>query len=293
LIDLHFLSNDGMIFYLCDSRSIKAMNFEQISSLQNPKIRNILKLQKASERRLQNLCTVEGIRELKIAVLGGNAIKQFFFCPEIAGKEIIAWIRDVKLDEGQVYEISKPVFERVAYRDSTEGIYALVEQKSLKLDNIKLKNNPLVLVIESVEKPGNLGAILRTADAACLDAILICDPQTDIYNPNVIRSSIGAVFVNQVSVCSSIDAIKWLKRNGLKSFAAAPGSKSFYHEANFNTPSAIIMGSEATGLSKTWLEACDEQILIPMLGKMDSLNVSTSAAILIFEAMRQRGFKVK
>jgi len=267
--------------------------FEKIASLQNPKIKNILKLQKASERREQNLCTIEGIRELKTAVAGGFKIKQFFFCPEIADDSINLWLKEVEIDSVSIFEITKHVFERIAYRDSTEGIYAIVEQKTTKLQDIKLGKKPLVLVIESVEKPGNLGAILRTSDAAGLDALLICNPHTDIFNPNVIRSSIGAVFVNQVAACRSEDAILWLKEKGIRSFAAALGGKSFYHEANFNSPSAIIMGTESIGLSKIWLEACDEQVLIPMLGKMDSLNVSTSAAILVFEAMRQRGFKIE
>ncbi len=266
--------------------------FEQISSLQNPKIKNILKLQKASERRIQNICTIEGLRELKNAVNGGFEIDQFFFCSEIADREILQWLKEMQLDEHKITEISKQVFERIAYRDSTEGIYALVKQRSLKLDKVKLGRTPLVLVIEAIEKPGNLGAILRTADAAGLDALLICDPHTDLFNPNVIRSSIGAVFVNQIAICSSEEALSWIKKNELKSYAAALGAKSFYHDVNFKLPSAIIMGTESTGLSKFWLEASDEHILIPMLGKMDSLNVSTSAAILVFEAMRQRGFKI-
>ena len=265
--------------------------FEEISSLQNPKIRNILKLQKADERKMQNLCVIEGIRELRIALEGGYKIKQFFFCPAIAGKEGTALLNTINKDECKVFEITIPVFERIAYRDSTEGIYAILEQKTLNLDKVKLSKNPLVLVIESIEKPGNLGAILRTADAANLDALIICDPHTDIYNPNVIRSSIGSVFVKQVAICTSPDAIEWLQRNGLRSFAATPGGKSFYYQSVFTGPTAIIMGAESTGLSRIWLDACEEQILIPMLGKMDSLNVSTSAAILIFEAMRQRGFK--
>jgi RNA methyltransferase, TrmH family len=269
------------------------MNFELISSLQNPKIRNIIKLQKPSERRIQKLCTIEGLHELKMALAGGYVIRQFYFCPEIAGKEALNLLSDSNFDEHSVFEISKAVFERIAYRDSTEGIYALVEQKSLIIENISLSKNPLVLVIESVEKPGNLGALLRTADAACLDAVLICDPLTDIYNPNIIRSSIGSLFINQVAICSNADAIQWLKLNELKSFAASPGGNSFYHETDFTSSSAIIVGSETKGLSEIWLKVCDKQVLIPMLGKMDSLNVSTSAAIMIFEAMRQRGFKCK
>jgi len=266
--------------------------FEKISSLQNPKIKNILKLQKASERRIQNICTIEGLRELKNAVKGGFEIDQFFFCTEIADSKIMQWLKEMQLDEHRIFEISKPIFERIAYRDSTEGIYALLKQKSLKLNQIKLSPIPLVLVIEAVEKPGNLGAILRTTDAAGLDALLICDPHTDIYNPNVIRSSIGAVFINQIAICTSEEALSWIKKNGLKSYAAVLGAKSFYHEVNFKLPSAIIMGTESTGLSKLWLESAYEHILIPMLGKMDSLNVSTSAAILVFEAMRQRGFRI-
>jgi RNA methyltransferase, TrmH family len=266
--------------------------YERITSLQNPRIKQILKLQKAAERKEQNLCTIEGVKEFQHAVESGLKVQQFFFCPEIVSDQVSSFIHALKLPASQVFEISRPVFERIAYRDSTEGIYALVTPRQLQLKDIKLRKQPLVLILESVEKPGNLGALLRTADAAALDAVIICDPHTDLFNPNVIRSSIGAIFTQQVSTCTSAEAINWIKMKGIRSFAASLGGKKFYHQVDFTAPSALVMGTESTGLSDQWLMACNEQILIPMLGKMDSLNVSTSAAILLFEAMRQRGYKV-
>jgi len=261
---------------------------EKITSVQNPKIKNIVKLQqKSSERKKQNLVVIEGMREISLAIKSDIQLKTLFICPDIISYDDV--VSELKFDE-QSFEISKDIFEKLAYRDSTEGLIALAEPKQLKLENIELRENPLIIILESVEKPGNLGAILRTADAAKVDAVIICDPLTDIYNPNIIRSSVGCVFTNQVIACSAEESISWLKEKGIKSYAAALTANKYYHEKDFTQPTAIVMGTEAEGLTEKWLKGADEQIIIPMSGEIDSLNVSTSTAILVFEAMRQRNF---
>lgn len=261
----------------------------KLTSLVNPRIKHIVQLSKSRERKLHDTIVVEGYREINMALIHGFKLKEFYFCPEIIDSskvnELIA-SKDI-----EVFEISKAIFEKVAYREHSDGLLALFTPKYLALEEIKLSENPLILVVESVEKPGNLGALLRTADAARLDAIVVCDARTDIYNPNVIRSSLGCVFSQQVVTCSNADAMAFFKARGIKTFAAALPAKKFYHETNLNLPAAIVMGTEADGLTDTWLNGADEQIKIPMGGKVDSLNVSTSAAILVFEALRQRGFR--
>ena len=261
---------------------------EKITSIQNPKIKNIVKLQqKSAERKKQNLIVIEGLREINLANRSGMKLKSLFICSDIISYD------DVMIDfNSQIhcFEITKEVFEKLAYRGSTEGVIALAEPKIVDLNDIKLRVNPLVIILESVEKPGNLGAILRTADAAKADAVIICDSLTDIYNPNVIRSSVGCVFTNQVVACTTDETIFWLKEKGIKSFAAALTATKFYHDTDLSESVAIVMGTEADGLTEKWLKGSDEQIIIPMNGEIDSLNVSTSAAILIFEAMRQRNF---
>ena len=261
---------------------------EKITSTQNPKIKNIIKLQqKSSERKSQNLIVIEGLREISLAVKAGFSIKSVFICSDIVLPEVV--MNELKLDF-QYFDVSKDVYNKLAYRESTEGIIALAEPKFYQLDNLKLRENPIIIILESVEKPGNLGAILRTADAAKVDAVIISESLTDIYNPNIIRSSVGCVFTNQIVACSSDDAIQWLKRKGIKSHAAALTAKKFYHQMDLSGPVAFVMGTEADGLTDKWLKSTDEQVIIPMSGEIDSLNVSISTAILVFEAMRQRNF---
>jgi TrmH family RNA methyltransferase len=261
---------------------------ERITSIQNPKIKNIVKLQqKSSERKKQNLIVIEGLREIGLASRSGMSLKSLFICTDIIPYEYV--LNDLK-SEIQTITVTKEIFEKIAYRGSTEGVIALAEPKKNNLNDVHLGQNPLVIVLESVEKPGNLGAILRTADAAKVDAVIICDPLTDIYNPNVIRSSVGCVFTNQIVACSSDETINWLKEKEIKSYAAALTAKKNYHEIDFKGGTAIVMGTEADGLTDKWLIESNEQIIIPMSGEIDSLNVSTSTAILVFEAMRQRNF---
>jgi len=165
--------------------------------------------------------------------------------------------------------------------------------KHFSLDTLQLPEKPFIIVLESVEKPGNLGAILRTADAAGVDAIIVCDPQTDFYNPNVIRSSIGCIFTKQVIACGSKEALQWMKQKDIRIFATDLAASEWYHETDFTQPSAIVMGTEADGLTNFWLRNADSRIKIPMRGYIDSLNVSVSTAVITFEAMRQRKFGKK
>jgi len=259
---------------------------EKIISPSNPRIKNVLKLkEKSSERKLQDLIVVEGLREILMAKENGFGIKTLFVCEDIAGKKS----KELVSTASHLVRISKDVFEKIAYRENSDGLLALVIPKHLRLKDLKLSSNPLLIVLESVEKPGNLGAILRTADASGVDAVIVCDPKTDIYNPNVIRSSIGCIFSKQVVAANSDEVINFLKEKNIRSFAAALTAKNNYIKSDLSIPSAIVLGTEADGLSQKWLSSADEQIKIPMLGKTDSLNVSASCAVIVYEAVRQRG----
>jgi TrmH family RNA methyltransferase len=263
---------------------------EIITSAQNAKIKNLKKLEKHSERVEQKVFLIEGLREMVLAYRAGYTLTSLFICQEILKPN-----KDYPLDEVlrhssvAIHYISKSVYDSLAYRETTEGVVATASPKKLLLGDLALKVNPLILVIEAVEKPGNLGAMLRTCDAAGVDAVIICDPKTDVYNPNVIRSSIGTIFTNPIAVCETQEAIDFLKSKGIKTFAAELEAERLYHQQDFKQASAIVVGTEATGLSNEWIRAADEKIKIPMLGKIDSLNVSVSAAVLLFEALRQRG----
>jgi len=260
-----------------------------ISSLQNPLIKNVLLLgEKPRARKDQNRIVIEGLREIRLAALSGFNITDLFYCPALINENDLG---SLNFKPENVIEVSLDAFNRMAYRRDSGGIIALAEPRRLHLGDIHLRQHPLLLVLETVEKPGNLGALLRTADAASLDAVIICDPQTDIYNPNAIRSSIGCIFTMPVITTTSAEAMTWMRSEGINMFGTALTATSHYHEASYCPPSAIIMGSEATGLSNMWLEGADYLIKIPMMGKIDSLNVSASAAIVIFEAMRQRNFR--
>jgi RNA methyltransferase, TrmH family len=263
-----------------------------ITSPQNPLIKNVLLLtEKSRERKNQNLIVIEGVREIRLALASGFLVKTLLYCPEYVDEATLSGFIGSPDDPIDLTEVPSAIYNRMAYRKESEGAIALAEPRKITFQDLQLRKNPLLLVLETVEKPGNLGALLRTADAAGLDAVIVCDPQTDIYNPNTIRSSIGCVFTMPVITSTSEETILWLRENRITSFGTALTAEKYYHESDFMKPSAIIMGSEAYGLSETWLKQSDTLIKIPMSGKIDSLNVSTSAAIVIFEALRQRGFK--
>ena len=264
----------------------KIMGENKISSLQNTKVKQLVALQqKSSERRKQGVFVVEGIRELQHCLNAGYTINSIFFCPELTDTGALSSLLSESITS---YEVSPEVYEKIAYRGSTEGVIATVQSKQLALKDLHLSKQPLLIVLESVEKPGNLGAILRSADAAGADAVIICDPLTDLYNPNLIRSSIGAIFSVPCISCSSDDCINFLKQNNINILTAQLQDSKLYYDTDMTCGTAIIMGTESTGLTDVWRKAADAHIRIPMLGQLDSLNVSVSAAILLFEAVRQR-----
>jgi TrmH family RNA methyltransferase len=263
---------------------------ERIASLQNSRIKNIHLLStKARERKAQGLFVVEGARELSLALAENYSFDSVYICPGLFEKtDYPEIIRSVPSDI--LYEISEAVFQKIAYRENSDGILALLQPQSHLLTDLNVSENPFIIVLEAVEKPGNLGAILRTADAAKADAVIVCDPLTDIYNPNVIRSSVGCLFTVPVAVCTNREAITYLKNKQIQSFAAELTAACRYQDADFTVPSAILLGTEADGLTDFWITHADRRIKIPMRGAIDSLNVSVSTAIITFEAMRQRGF---
>jgi TrmH family RNA methyltransferase len=256
-----------------------------ISSLQNPLVKDVLRLkEKSRERKKSGRFIIEGQRELTLAEKGGYIIEILLFCTEIA--ENLEFHRPGL----KTVQLSKKVYEKLAYRNSTEGVMAIAKTKSHDLSLLKLSKNPLLLVAEAPEKPGNIGALLRTADAANVDAVLIANPKSDVYNPNIVRSSVGCVFTTQIGVGTTGEIITFLKNNRITIFCAALTASKNYNNCNFTGATAIVVGTEATGLSQQWMENADQNIIIPMQGEIDSMNVSVSAAILIFEAKRQRGF---
>lgn len=191
----------------------------------------------------------------------------------------------------EIIVISKEVYQKLAHRETTEGLLAVAKSKSHDLKNIQFKHkNPLILIAEAPEKPGNIGALLRTADAANVDAVIIANPKTDLYNPNIIRSSVGCVFTNTIATGSTSDIINFLKEHNINIYCAALQASVDYHTLDYTRPTAIVVGTESTGLSDEWLENSTNNIIIPMQGEIDSMNVSVAAGILIFEGKRQRNF---
>ena len=261
---------------------------EIITSLQNPRVKEVTALQNSSSlRREKGLFVVEGLREVERCVESGFRLRSVFCCPALC--------RHLPtLSEGvRVFEVSEAVYGKMAYRGGTEGIVAVVcgsaQDRSLEaLDRNGLGDNPLIVVVESVEKPGNLGAMLRTADAAGVSAVIVCDSRTDLYNPNLIRASLGGVFTRSIAVCSSEEAIAWLKNHGISILTAQLQDSGLYYDTDMTRPTALVFGAEADGLSDIWRQAADAHIRIPMLGGIDSLNVSASMAVLCYEALRQR-----
>ena len=268
-----------------------------ISSAQNPKIKRLLLLQqKSQQRRKEGVFVVEGRRELEHCMAAGYEVESVFSLSpsSLTPRSLTPSSRTPtpsRGGEGSVYLVSPRVYEKIAYRGSTEGVMAIVKAKRHRLEDLQLKKDALVVVLESVEKPGNLGAVLRSADAAQADAVIVCDPLTDLYNPNLIRSSIGAIFTVPTAACTSEECIAFLKAHGIQILTAQLQDSKLYYDTPMTQGTAIVMGTESTGLTNQWREAADAHIRIPMLGRLDSLNVSVSAAILLFEAVRQRQIK--
>jgi len=255
----------------------------QIESLQNQKIKNLLKLQeKSRERKNQGLFIVEGTQENELAINGGYEAVEIYICEDI-------YDSNIKFGNPRRFEITTAIFEKLAYRKSTGGIIGVYKTKASNLEDLNLPENPLVVVLEAVEKPGNLGAVLRTGDGAKVDAVIVCDETVDFFNPNVIRSSVGTLFTNQIASASKEAVLAFLKEKNIQVVSTFLRDETIsLYDAKFTLGSAIILGTEATGLSDFWADNSDALIKIPMLGFVDSLNVSNAAAICVYEAVRQR-----
>lgn len=261
---------------------------KQITSVQNPFIKSLVLLQeKAKARKESGTFLIEGKREISLAIKGGYEMEAILFLPELISEFEISGLTKKSIE---LIEISKEVYQKLAYRDTTEGILSVAKTKSLQLSDLKLSKNPLILVAEAPEKPGNIGALLRTADAAKLDAVIIANPKSDLFNPNIVRSGVGCLFTNQIATGTSSEIIAFLKERKINIYCATLQNSTSYHTQDYTTPTALVVGTEATGLSEEWRNSATQNIIIPMQGEIDSMNVSVAAAILIFEAKRQRGF---
>lgn len=260
-----------------------------ISSATNPKFKSLLDLEKSKSRKQHGLALVEGEKEIEMALAGGYVFQSVYVVQKLHDPRLLDLIKEKNIDL-QVYELTQDLFSKLSYRETTGGIVAVVKTQLHSIADLSVKENGLYLVVEGVEKPGNLGAILRTADASGVDGVICCNLPSDIYNPNVIRSSLGTVFTVDIAVSSNQEAIEWLKNNKITVFCTDLKGAENYHLKDFTKASAIVVGTEATGVSKEWIDSTDNIIKIPMLGKIDSMNVSVASAILLFEAKRQRGF---
>ncbi len=258
---------------------------KHISSYQNPLIKEVATLkEKSRSRRKSGFFVLEGRREVELALKGGYRLRTVLSCPELMGDACLP-------DAEEQVTLSTDLYARLAHRGSTEGLLAVAYARSHSLGELQLPEAaPLILIAEAPEKPGNIGALLRTADAAGLDAVIIANPRTDLYNPNIIRSSVGCLFTTQVATASTEETLQFLREKNLCLWCAALSASQPYHEVDFRPGGAIAVGTEADGLQQAWLDASDQNVIIPMQGEIDSMNVSVSAAILIFEARRQRGF---
>jgi TrmH family RNA methyltransferase len=259
-----------------------------ITSLQNPRVKQLVSLRDRRHREQEGLMLVEGYDELTLALMGGTP-KTLYYCPGLVRDPAqIALLERVRAAGTELVEVSERVFEKIAYRDNPDGLLAVFQLAHHRLDDLTLSPNPLVVVVEAIEKPGNLGAILRTADAAGVDALISCDPVTDLGNPNVVRSSKGAVFSVPVAEASTAETLAWLRTRGIKTLAATPQAPMLYTDAELRGPVAIAVGAEKPGLSRMWLEQADIAVRIPMVGRVNSLNVSIAVALLVYEAIKQR-----
>lgn len=261
----------------------------QISSLHNPLIREVLKLEKSRERKKSRIFTAEGLRECRLAIEGGFNVAKILFCSNRMDAETLQRQLNPK-NHTELVDVSDKVFDALVYRKGLPNCLALIEMQEQNLSTLPAKPNPLYLIIDSVEKPGNLGAMLRTCDAAGIDGVMVCDPNTDLYNPNCIRASLGAVFTLPVITVDISTCIQWLRAQKIATCVTYLEAASVYSSHDFTVPTAFVMGSEAHGIRSEWLNHGFQHIIIPQFGKVDSMNVANSAAILIYEALRQRGF---
>ncbi len=257
---------------------------EKISSLQNSKIKEIIKLKKSRERKKQGLFLIEGRHEISLAIKAGIEIKQLCFCSEFSSDDNFA----VNIEDYLNFEISEEIFCKLSYRENPDGYLAVARKQDLSLKDIKLSENSLVVILDSVEKPGNIGAIMRSMDAVGADVLILDNPRTDIYNPNVIRCSLGTVFTKPVVESNFTEINAWIKEKGIKLYTLSPDTENDYLESDFTSSTALLLGAEHEGVSSKWLNSEHTNLKIEMAGTIDSLNVSVSAAVVLFEVARQR-----
>ena len=264
--------------------------YKSITSTQNNLIKECFQLKEKSRKRRQTgTFLIEGVREISLALKGAYKLHTLLVLDEKINDSPVSELIECLDNTTEVISISSDVYKKLALRESTEGTIAIAEGKKHELKDVQFHSeHPLILVAEAPEKPGNIGALLRTADAAKVDAVFIANPKTDLYNGNIIRSSVGCVFTTQVAMGSTTEILDFLKQRNIAIYGAALTASVAYTSVDFTKASAIVVGTEATGLSKEWLENTTQNIIIPMRGAIDSMNVSVSAAIITFEAVRQR-----
>jgi len=257
--------------------------------MQNPQIKEAIKLQNRQKRDELGVFLIEGYRELKRAYHGGVTIQKLFICPErFLGENEEILIENVESSGAEVLECAPSVFDKLSYRDRPDGLVAIAAQMHRTLDSLQMGDNPLFVVAEGIEKPGNLGSIMRSADGVGADGVIVCDRCTDIYNPNVVRASVGTLFTQPVIEAKGAELFSWLKEQQIQIVATSPDAKIDYTEADLRGPVAVVVGTEQLGLSQMWMEGADVQVSIPMKGVADSLNVATATTLLLYEALRQR-----
>jgi RNA methyltransferase, TrmH family len=269
---------------------ISGVPVEIITSLKNPRVKQLVKLRDRRLRDEADVFLVEGYREIRRALEKKVRLRELYYSPEwFLGENEPALIAQAQAAGAKLFELTRAAFAKIAYRERPDGLMAVVPQWHRKLDELALSPVPFLLVIEAIEKPGNLGTIMRSADAAGVDAIIVCDPVTDIFNPNVVRASTGVLFAIPLVVAESTETQAWLREKKIRAVATTPSAETLYTGADLRGPLAIVMGSEQFGLGEFWLKKADLRVRIPMAGQADSLNVAMATLITLFEAMRQRG----
>ncbi|MBM3694517.1 MAG: RNA methyltransferase [Actinobacteria bacterium] len=262
---------------------------ETITSTSNPRLKGLVRLRERRERDRRGLFLIEGYREIQRAVAGGVALTEVWCCPALyLGKNEPGLVAAARARDAEIVEAAEAPFRKASYRDRPEGLLAVARQFPTRLDDLDLPPDPLLLVVEGIEKPGNLGTMMRTAQAAAAAALIVCDPTTDPFNPNVVRASLGTLFSLPLAVADTPSAIAWLQDQGIRTAATTPSAADPYWDADLTGSVALVVGSEQYGLSTAWLENATQRLLIPMPGTVDSLNAAMAAGIVLFEAVRQR-----
>ncbi len=263
--------------------------FESITSVQNPRIKHLVRLREGSHRKRQGLFLVEGGREVSRALTAEWPLETLYFCPErFRGPASNDTVERADTTGVECVQLSESAFAKAAFRENPDGLLAVARCRPRPLDDLKLSKCPLILVVEGIEKPGNLGALIRTVDAAGADGLILCEPVADIHNPNAIRASQGSFFHVPMAIATSAETLHWLRTYSITAVATSPGATKAIWDIPFTVPTALVVGAESTGLSQTWLDGAATTGLVPMCGEADSLNLNTSAAICLFEALRQR-----